>query len=72
MEDVVEASWHSKKAEEIVGEAFELFVEAAEVLMLADKEGFEYLREILSGPGRARPLWGDRGRRGRRQSNLAQ
>ena len=46
VEDVVEASWHSKKAEEIVGEAFELFVEAAEVLMLAEKEGFEYLREI--------------------------
>ena len=47
MEDVSEASWHSKKAEEIVGEAFELFVEAAEVLMLAEKEGFEYLREIF-------------------------
>ena len=46
VEDVSEASWHSKKAEEIVGEAFELFVEAAEVLMLADKEGFECLREI--------------------------
>ena len=46
MEDVVEASWRSKKAEEIVGEAFELFEEAAEVLMLAEKEGFEYLREI--------------------------
>ena len=45
-EDVSGASRHLKKAEEIVGEAFELFVEAAEVLMLADKEGFEYLREI--------------------------
>ena len=46
VEDVSEAPCHSKKAEEIVGEAFELFVEAAEVLMLADKEGFECLREI--------------------------
>ena len=41
MEGVSEASLHLKKVEEIVGEAFELFVEAAEVLMLADKEGFE-------------------------------
>ena len=47
MEDVSEASWRSKKAEEIVAGAFELFVEAAEVLMLAEKEGFEYLREIF-------------------------
>ena len=46
VEDVSGASWHSKKAEKIVGEAFELFVEAAEVLMLADKESFECLREI--------------------------
>ena len=46
-EDVSGASRHSKKAEEIVGEAFELFVEADEVLMLADKEGFECLREIF-------------------------
>ena len=45
-EDVSGASRHLKKAEEIVGEAFELFVEADEVLMLADKEGFECLREI--------------------------
>ena len=46
-EDVSGASRHLKKAEEIVGEAFELFVEADEVLMLADKEGFECLREIF-------------------------
>merc|ERR1719346_323375 len=46
-EDVSRASQHLKKAEEIVGEVFELFVEADEVLLLADKEGFECLREIF-------------------------